>query len=88
MKNKEEFLKKLSAAIDKIEDKDAEVDYFAMTLSNYSPENKRKLCYFQVDISYIEKTETFEINDRSEPFKCTMEDGVDCTERGYCNGDC
>jgi hypothetical protein len=88
MKNKEEFLKKLSDAIDEIEDENAEVDYFAMTLSNYLPDNKRKLCYFQVEINYKEKTGTFEIDDRSEPFKCSMEGGDHCTERGYCNGDC
>lgn len=31
MKNKEEFLKKLSEAIDKIEDKDAVLDYFSIS---------------------------------------------------------
>jgi hypothetical protein len=91
MKNKEEFLKKLSEAIDKIEDKDVVVDYFSMTLSNYDPDNRnneRKLCYFQAEIDYNLKNDLFVINDTSEPFKCTMEGGNDCTERGYCNGDC
>ena len=87
MKNKVEFLKGLSDIIDKVKDKEAVLDYFSISLSNYQPDNKRKLSYFQVDIDYNMKTGEFEINDRSEPFKCGM-GARDCTERGYCNGDC
>lgn len=90
MNNKEEFLKKLSQVIDQIEDKDAELDYFSMSFSNYNPDNRnneRKLSYFQCDINYTIENGHFTINDRSEPFKCSMQ-ASDCTERGYCNGDC
>ncbi len=90
MKNKEEFLKKLSEAIDKIEDKDSEIEYFCMSFSNYNPDNKnnsRKLCYFQAEIEYSINNKHFTINDRSEPFRCSM-DAEDCIQRGYCNGDC
>ncbi len=89
MKNKEEFLKKLSEAIDKIEDKDAVLDYFSISFSNYSPDknSERKLSYFQVDIDYDTSTESFTINDRSESFKCEIGCSF-CEERGYCNGDC
>ena len=90
MKNKEEFLRKLSEAIDKIEDKDAIIEYFSMSLSNYNPDNRkneRKLSYFLCDIVYSLKDESFVIIDDSEPFKCSMGYPY-CTERGYCNGDC
>jgi hypothetical protein len=87
MKNKEKFLKDLSYILDKVEDKEANIDYFSISLSNYQPDKKTKLSYFQVDIKYNIKTEEFKINDRSEFFKCCMGD-EDCTERGYCNGDC
>lgn len=90
MKNKEEFLKKLSETIDKIEDKDAEVDYFTISFTNYNPnnrQNERKLCYFQAEIDYCVENGHFTIHDRSEPFVCTMHYS-DCEERGYCNGDC
>lgn len=70
MKNKENFLKKLSEIIDKIEDKDAEMDYFSMSFLNYSPDNKNndvKLCYFYADIDYSFEKDEFIINDKSEP---------------------
>ena len=88
--NKEEFLKKLSEAIDKIEDKDVEIDYFSMSFINYNPDNtknKRKLCYFQLEINYDSEKDNFVINDSSEPFVCNAKFS-NCTERGYCNGDC
>ena len=90
MNNKEEFLKKLSAAIDEIEDNDAEISYFTLEFTNYNPNNrhnKRKLAYFQAEISYTIENGHFIVNDRSEPFVCSMR-ATDCTERGYCNGDC
>ena len=90
MKNKEEFLRKLSEILDKIENKDCEADYFSMTLTNYNPDNRkndRKLSYFQVSVNYDEKSKLFELNDQSLDFECSMK-YVDCTERGYCNGDC
>jgi len=90
MKNKEEFLRKLSAAIDKIEDEDADFDYFSMSFHNYDPDNRkneRKLSYFSLEIDYDFKKKDFVLHDRSEPFKCTMGCSY-CEERGYCNGDC
>lgn len=90
MKNKDLFLKKLSEALDKIEDQEAEVEYCSLMLSNYCPDNTksdRKLSYFSVDIDYKSRTGDFDLNDRSEPFVCEMQDSG-CTERGYCNGDC
>ena len=90
MKNKEEFLRKLSQAIDEIKDKDAELSYFTMEFTNYNPDNRRnerKLCYFQAEINYCVNNGHLTVNDRSEPFVCSMR-GDDCTERGYCNGDC
>jgi hypothetical protein len=88
MKNKEEFLKKLSLAIDEIKDEDAEISYFNMEFTNYNPDKKHKLYYFQAEIDYCVENGHIIVNDRSEPFRCTMEGGDDCTERGYCNGDC
>ena len=49
--------------------------------------NEIKLSYFQCDINYTIENGHFTINDRSEPFKCSM-GASDCKERGYCNGDC
>ena len=88
MKNKKEFLEKLSKILDEVEDDEAEIEYCSLNLSNYNTKPESKLCYFNIDIELDNNTKEFKINDRSEPFKCTMEGGDDCTERGYCNGDC
>ena len=90
MKNKEEFLKKLSKIIDELEDKDAVLDYFTMSFSNYNPDNRKnekKLSFFQASIDYKFDTEEFYIQDLSEPFVCTIGCKF-CEERGWCNGDC
>jgi hypothetical protein len=70
MKNKQQFLDRLSRLIDEIEDKDAEVNYFKMQFTNYNPNNKdnqRKLCYFDVEIDYSLEEDRFTVNDKSEP---------------------
>lgn len=90
MKNKEEFLAKLSKVIDQIEDSEAEIDYLSIQFTNYNPDNRRnerKLSFYQADIRYDYQKKEFSIIDISEPFKCTM-GASDCEERGYCNGDC
>lgn len=88
--DKEDLLKRLSEALDQVEDPDAEVEYLTIDLANYNPDNQkneRKLSYFSVELNYNPKTKEFNMNDRSEPFTCTMGDSY-CSERGYCNGDC
>lgn len=49
--------------------------------------NDVKLCYFHADIDYSFEKDEFIINDKSEPFECSVK-YRDCTERGYCDGSC
>lgn len=88
--DKEDLLKRLSEALDQVEDEGAEVEYLTINLANYNPDNRkneRKLSYFSVELNYNPKTKELDMNDRSEPFTCTM-GFQSCVERGYCNGDC
>jgi len=86
--NKQEILDKLSAALDKIENSNTlRVSYGGIVLEDYSPDPSLKLCYRQLEVNFNDKSNDFEISDTSEPFKCSMGD-KDCTERGFCSGDC
>ena len=89
--DKQHILNKLEDALDKLEDIDKlNLNYGSISVVDYAPDNSKydkKYSYRQFDVQWNDKTQDFDIIDTSEPFVCSM-GASDCTERGYCNGDC